>query len=241
MFRSYKRRSPKFRSMQRIKSTRWPARNPLGDRLFYKAVFSIGGHFVGNPAAANWVIENNGQFNSFPDLMSFVGNNLSPGLDILGGSFENYRVRGVAFTYTVFPTPDAATHPFCIFADASADGEWPTTMAVNVAPELRWCKYRVCGVAGAGAKPTVFKVYFSTNKVYGPDKVVKNSMQFLGNTNNFNPSPVTWNPPALGPWLRTGIFSLSGDNLPTDGTILANYMVRMKVYVEFFGKKNVII
>lgn len=218
--------------MQKIKTIRWPMRNPMGDRLFYKVFASYGSQIPINKDASPsgfWAVPSF-KFNSMSDLATMFGS--APGLAMLGSNFNNYRIRGIALYITAWGPTQLNDLPLYVFAQASSDNTF-ITPTVNNLPEQRWAKYKLITASNAGARPTVLKVYFSVNKVTGPDQIVKNDVQFTGNT-AFNPSPTSWVAPASGPYLRFGVFSMTQTN--PAATFNVPILVRMKVYTQFWGK-----
>jgi hypothetical protein len=90
-----------------------------------------------------------------------------------------------------------------------------------------------------GAKPTQLKVYYSVNKVQGPDVVVKNDEDYTGSmqasTPYFSNGTVAEDQPNRAPWLQFGLMTLSGGvtTNPVTGVLKAE----ATVYTEFFGKR----
>lgn len=233
MFRKYKPHKSKNRGMQRIKTIRWPPRNPMGDRLFYKAVLSNSlklGTVVGQKTITGFTI----QMNSIPDIVS--GFSTFPGGGILGPSYNEYRIRGIAVTATAWPVSSLSDNPTYMYLDASSDNQFPASMDVSVVPEMRWTRYRLIREASAGAKPATLKCYYSVNKTWGPDRVVKNSANFTAKTNG-SATFSSWDTPALGPFLRFGIFSMDNTGWTVAGDI--RFLLRFKIYLEMFGKREV--
>ncbi|AKE44323.1 capsid protein [Apteryx rowi circovirus-like virus] len=225
----------KNRGSQRIKRTRWPVDNPFGDNLFYKVRFSYGTTLTIPTTASS--INLGFQMNSLASIISSAGN--APGLNSLGNAFVNYRIRGLKTKMTLWP--DSATVPIVAYHLAGASQSEMASITPNVStlPELRWQKYRTCNYAAAGAKPTRLNSYFSVDKVYGPDAVVKNDSNFVGNiTTAAPPAPPVFGAPGLGPGFRFGLFTMSGLN----PTVAVNCVTKIEftAYVNFFSKRGII-
>lgn len=221
------------RGMQRIKTTRWPTRNPFGDRMFYtfKATFGVAltdVTFVNGSA----VVETQ-QMNSMPALAAqFIA---APGLLALGQNFNRYRIRGIKIRATAWPMNAdyglAASPPSYLFFNAAAlQSQFPASMGVNIAPEQRWCRYALIRAPHQGAKPTSLSVYYSVNKVYGPDQVVRNDQDFTGLTAN---TLAAWTAPTAGPSYQIGFFTMGGES-PANQEF--NIQVTYKIYMQMFEK-----
>lgn len=215
--------------MQRIKTIKWPIKNPMGDRLFYKPLTVYGGVLV-IPTTDSFVSQNL-NFNDPVAIAALWGN--SPGVDLAGNNFGKFRVRGISLKITVWPDATSAGTPICVYTNAAGDaGALVPTPTVSRVTEQRWSKYRVCRSAATGATPTVLKVYYSVNKILGPDNIIKNDADYVGDTNFTNIGG--WTPPAVSPVLQYGLFTMSGLN-PT-APINATVKIESKYYLEFFEK-----
>lgn len=217
--------------MQKIKNTRWPSRNPYGDVLRYKLRQVAGGSMtiaagsVASPAAT-LQINNPGAF-----VTAFGP---APGLTALGAAFHNYRSSGVKVKFTYWPLAPN-TQPIIGFVQAGADNTFPT-VSVATTPEQRWTKYRTLNFPGQGATPTKLSQYYSTNKVYGPDQIVKNDVDFTAATNVVSPFFVS---PVKGPFLNYGITTLSGAVAGGTG-IVCEFKIEVTHYLKYFGKVDLI-
>ena len=172
------------------------------------------------------------------------------GLSTLATQFLRYRIRGIKIKYTIYPQKtDPATHePVFFYVNAQAAGTsigesdqgpippFPTQNIFNT-PEQRWAKYAPVKFPMAGAAPTRLTVYYSVNKVFGPDAIVKNDESFTGQLKTTLPywDNVPGAHPVQGIWIQHGVSTLS--NIPT--TVVQNYTYVMQatLYTEFFGKR----
>lgn len=185
----------------------------------------------------------------------------TPGLSLLAQQYLNYRIRGIKVTATAYYVPTATSPPLVLFFNATSSSfnnnnsvpnpDFPTP-SIDVLPEQRWAKSRIIANQGNGAKPTSLSVFYSVNKVYGPDAIVRNDQDFIGElqggtpywsrSNQFetgSPSkPITHSAPYLSPYMQMGVFTL--DNSPVSAVTRLSVRLQATVYAEFFGKKNTI-
>jgi len=258
MPRRYRKRKRSFRKrrargMQRIRTYRYKSRNIGGDRarakLFFASTFN-GNIAVGQRSHSTTWCPNVGATpqSLFPGIFTIFGN--CPGLSTLATQFLRYRIRGIKIKYTIYPrSTDPATHePVFFYVNAQAAGTsigesdqgpippFPTQNIFNT-PEQRWAKYAPVKFPMAGAAPTRLTVYYSVNKVFGPDSVVKNDESFTGQLKTTLPywDNVPGAHPVQGIWIQHGVSTLS--NIPT--TVVQNYTYVMQatLYTEFFGKR----
>lgn len=250
-YRKYKKKFNKNRGMQRIKKVKWPKRNIGGDRAYAKLYFVTGENRT-MLAAQNSIVENiafnvgaataGGALNDSSISARF---GQTPGLSQLAQQFLWYRIRGIKLKYTYYPI-NYALQPLCAFFNAQSNGvplqnssgaPTPGFPPANVStmPEQRWCTYRVIPNAANGAKPVTMKVYYSVNKVFGPDRIVKNDERFTGGLQTTTPYWDVNQPPQEGPWIADGLFTMSGQNAGADVNV--TILKRATVYVEFFGKR----
>lgn len=239
--------------MQRIKSVRWPARNIGGDRAYCKLRYVVGGDFgiaSGAFSHSQNLRMNTGAYESplgpAEQTIHFVLGN-TPNLSTMGALYLNYRVRGIKLKLTYWQQSGT---PVVLYTNAQSDSNefYATTPSpdfvtpsISVLPEQRWARYRVCGATAAGARPTVLSAYYSVNKVFGPDAVVKNDRDFVGEMSVATPywsdNQTTGGVPVRSPWLQYGIFTLNGTALPALETVEGVLKVEATVYCEFFGKR----
>lgn len=213
--------------MQRIKTTRWPVRNPFGDNLYYKLRI-VAGAVNSMPTTGSSLVVFTAQANNAAAYVNSFGP--GPGLTQLSAAFQKYRVMGVKVKLTAWP--DAASpQPICLFTNASADATFPAP-TVSILPEQRWGRYRVIASAATGARPTSLTSYYSINKIYGPDQVVKNDVEFTANT--ATSTPYFGTAPSAGPNIQWGFFTLSGVN-PT-AAINCTIKTEITLYLKYFFK-----
>lgn len=261
----YARKSRKYgnkkKGMQRIKTVRYRARNIGGDRAYCKLRYVVGNQFGLSSAVSN---SQNLAMNlgAAPDgtgssllqtcsINGIFGN--TPNLSTMAQLYMKYRIRGIKLKLTYWQTAAAgAGAPLLLYTNAQSSNEVLGLSTVSPAPafvtptitnigEQRWSRSRVCnGIATAGGKPTSLTSYYSVNKVFGPDAVVRNDEDFTGEMqvatpywSNSVPSGTNQNTPIRTPWLQFGITSLDG--LPVSATGVLK--VEATVYAEFFGKR----
>lgn len=238
--------------MQRIKTVRWPVRNIGGDRAFAKLRYVKGENYnILNGAYANattLAFNTGASSGTMPTIERVLGQ--TPNLSILAYQYLHYRIKGIALKLTYWATTSVT--PLLLYVQAaSSTGENTSNQlqpspnfpnpSITVVPEQRWTKYTVCSATAAGARPTTLRAYYSVNKVFGPDAVVKNSEDFTGqlvpntpywSTNSDSPAR-----PTKGPWLQWGVTTLSGQ--PVSQVDGANGVMKVEatVYAEFYGKR----
>lgn len=225
--------------MSKIKTTKWPTRNPYGDNLMYKARTVTGTAWTLATGNAQ-VIAVSGKLNSLRDTWDRFG--ATPGFTALTEEFHNYRVSGVRYKITIWPIKnDEAVseddYPCCIYIQISPDNTFVTPNVSNL-PEQRWARYRVITAANRGAKPTTLKAYFSTNKCYGPDMVVKNDFDFIGSTDPSQTTYQKFTTPAKGPDFQMGVFTLAGTAPTVD--LVFHVKIEVTTYTKFFSKRELV-
>lgn len=237
------------RGMQRITTVRWPRRNIGGDRARCKLFYVTGRDFhilqaqTGTPVNMAFNLgAHNGATLTNHTVHAILGD--TPNMQQMSAFYTRYRIRGIALKLTYWQTSGV---PVLLFTNAATSqtefqaansGPTPAFPAIGISttPEQRWCKYRVCGATSAGAKPTTLKAYYSVNKVYGPDAMVKNDETFTGHLSLATPYWSTADTPDRGPWLQFGITTLSGAPaaVQTEGVM----KIEATVYAEFFGRRS---
>lgn len=251
------RKSFKNRGMQRIRKYKFGVRNIGGDKAFVKLRFVRSRTWEILPGATEDT--QNVAFNvmrapggSQLDFAS-IGYNFgdSPNTSTLASLYLKYRVRGIKLSLTCWPT--AGTVPVVAFINAQSDatgldspatGPTPSFVAANITNigEQRWSKHRIINAAAAGARPTRLSAYYSVNKVFGPDQIVRNSANFIGNTTLVAPyysqATETYDRPQYGPWLQYGITTMTGT--PPGESQFVVMKQDVTVYAEFFAKRLVI-
>lgn len=243
----------KKRGIQRIKKVKWPTRNIGGDRAYCKLRYVNG---------INFGIEETESFNSqnlrmntgaidgplgpgLATINSVFGN--TPNLSTLSALYLHYRIRGIKLKLTYWQQTGT---PVVLYTNAQSNldenyAETPNpdfvTPNISVLPEQRWARYRVCTQTQNGGKPTVLKSYYSVNKVQGPDNVVKNDREYIGEMKLGIPywgdNPTTEAVPRRSPFLQFGLFTLNGDVVGPNEDVNGVLKVEATVYTEFFGKR----
>ena len=179
--------------MQRIKSVRWPARNIGGDRAYCKLRYvkgaefpiTLGQYYTAQNQAMAIGASAAGALSSCT-LTGVMGH--TPHLSTMGALYTKYRIRGIKLRLSYWQTGGA---PVFLFAQATPDqgvvGGGDTAPnpdfilpSINQLPEQRWAKYRVCQATAAGGRATNLSVYYSVNRVQGPDAIVKNDLEYTG-------------------------------------------------------------
>lgn len=240
--------------MQKIKTVRYRARNIGGDRAFCKLRYVTGQAF-GIPIASVSNFQNQvlnvgaataaSNLNA-ASLSTVMGN--TPNLSTMGALYLQYRIRGIKYRLTYWQT---AGEPVMLYTNAQSDinaladtatGPSPAfiTPTISTIGEQRWSKSRVCSQTQNGGKPTNLSVYYSVNKVMGPDQVVKNDEDYTGGMqlatpywNNVSGSTLR---PQRSPWAQFGLCTLAGTPVATTA-VSGVLKVEETVYVEFFGKR----
>lgn len=225
--------------MQKLKIIRWPSRNPFGDACMYKMKI-IGGHTFIIPMGATGM--------GYPSNAGILMNDgaaitasfgAPPGLSALANAFDTYKISAIKQKVTYWPLSAVGDPPLVGFIEASADlnfagiANLPT---IIYQPEQRWIRYKVLNFANQGGRPAQVSAYFSVNKVYGPDLIVKGSAGFVGHTQLT--APYFAAPPATGPFFRTGIITMSGVGAPAPISVVVK--VETVLYIKFFGKRDLI-
>ena len=111
------------------------------------------------------------------------------------------------------------------------------TQNIFQTPEQRWAKYAPVKFPMAGSAPTRLTVYYSVNKVFGPDGVVKNDESFTG---QLRPTLPYWDTspgahPVHGIWIQHGVGTIS--NEPTVVEQKYVFVMQATLYTEFFGRR----
>lgn len=266
----YKRKSKKYKKsrkgsrrkggMNRIVKTKWPKRNYGGDKTFVKLFLSAGQQFSiaqGNAGFAETCAFNVGAYTTSGGAAlndrSVTGRfGTSDDLARLARQFTHYRIKGIKLHLTAYANYTTNT-PVVLFTTAASSetGNGPTTtdpvpafplLTVSTLPEQRWSKWRIVPNSGAGAKPVTLKVYYSVNKVYGPDNVVKGDSNFCGVLDEATPYFSNFNAPdqapQRSPWMQYGIFTLDNTLAPAGG-IPVTVHKKATVYLEAWGRRNV--
>lgn len=238
--------------MQRIRKVRWAARNIGGDRCFAKLRYVTGENFTIATGTSAQFYNQAINIGSWPSttsdatsLYAIMGN--TPNLSTLASLYQRYRIRGIKLRLTFWQQGGV---PCCLYTNATGTtsqlGSGPSppfvTPTITVLPEQRWAKYRVCQATVAGGKATSLSVYYSVNKVFGPDNTVRNDIGFTGETQQTSPY---WSEqgdpnshPVNFPWMQYGIFTLSGQNVAAGNASFGVLKIEQTVYTEFFGKRT---
>lgn len=243
--------------MQKIKTVRYRAQNIGGDRAFCKLKYVVGQGFgLAQAAVSNFQNQAmnvgasgtvGGTALQAASVNGIMGN--TPNLSTMASLYLKYRIRGIKVRLTYW---QQTGDPVILFTNAASDtatlsdnSSQPVpnfvTPTISTTSEQRWARTRVCsGIAAQGGRPTTLTSYYSVNKVYGPDSVVKNDEDFTG---ELSPATPYWQTastvqgrPTRTPWIQFGITTLSGSGAPAGG-VTGILRVEQTVYVEFFGKR----
>lgn len=235
--------------MQRIKTYKYPRRNIGGDRANVKLFATIGGTLT--IPTGQYFVSSNIPF-GIANAAGALGNlswmsrlTAISGLSLLAQTYQRYRIRGVKVRFTFYPHYESNTVAVAFvnaagsaLAALDADtGPTPAFPSVGIAntPELRWSKYRVLSNANAGAKPTRLSVYYSVNKVQGPDAIVKNDEDFTGTLTTAPPYFSAIERPVHTPWMQFGLFTMSGGTAA--GNIPVTYKMEVTLYTTMWQKR----
>lgn len=218
--------------MQRIKTYRYRARNIGGDNAFVKLRYAIGTTLT-VPTTDSFVQMNPMQMNNGNGLFNFLGQ--TPGLSLMAAQFTNYRISGLKLRITAWPSQ--STLPMVLFTNAAdLTGNVLTTPNSSNLPEARWAKYKVCNPTPAGATPTVLNVYYSVNKVTGPDISTKTDLDFTGSV--LPGAPYWLLAPNDGPFYTIGLYMMSGVNPPAPTSCILK--IEATVYAKFYGRRTLV-
>lgn len=174
-----------------------------------------------------------------PAFMSMV----FPGLNVLSTNYSRYRITGVKFTFKIYAWQNVSTQtawnsPLCFYVSATANQTPGLVPSITSAPEWRWCKYRSVGVIAAGSKPVTLSQYFAVDKISGPDRSIRDDLDYTGLTASTQPG---WTNPATGPFFQYGIFTMGGEELSNNWIAAPNtgltVSVGVKLYLKAWGKK----
>lgn len=234
--------------MQKIRTTRWPVRNIGGDRSRCKLRYVIGTQFdiaAGAASKTQNLAMNIGTKGNGSDPISSLGIEgvlgQTPNLQTMAALYTQYRIRGIKLRLTYWQQTGV---PVFLFTNAQTDidtianadtGPTPDFVSpqISTLPEQRWAKYRVCQMTATGGRATSLSAYYSVNKVYGPDNIVRNDLDFIGAMRIDTPYWSNSGSPNRGAWCQWGIANLSGANGASTGVL----KVEATVYCEFFGKR----
>lgn len=253
--------------MQRIRTVSWARRNIGGDRARAKLYYVTGTTWTIPNGSNNFDIRLPFNLGARPSDYANPVNSINsvfgdaPGLSLLAQQYNFYRIRGIKVTATAYYIPTATSPPLVLYFNAATssfntDNAGPNpnfpASSISVLPEQRWAKHRIISNQGNGAAPTSLSVYYSVNKVFGPDAIVKNDADFTGEFQGSYPwwstssqyiaspagRPISGSAPMYGPYMQMGVFTMNNVNVAGD----TNVSVRLKatVYTECFGKKTII-
>lgn len=217
--------------MQRMKTIRWPSRNPMGDSLYYKAIATFGQTVNIASGSSHADIIPVSQTNNMPVLAAIFGD--APGLRQLGSSFDRYRISGLTVKHTVWPQGLAGDLPVYLYTNAGAHADDVPVPSINTTPELRWAKTRLVKIPSAGGNPTSISTYYNVRKTEGPDAIVKNDLAYTARTAIGALSG--WAGALEGPRFRTGLFTMTGGNA---GQIQVHYVkTTFILHLKMFERK----
>lgn len=217
-------RKPRRKGMYKIKTLRWPAKNPFGDRLFYKCKAVWSQNFV--LTAANGV-NFDVKLNDMPAWANLFGN--APGLTEAASSYGTYRISGAKLKATYWTPSTSENIPLIGYMDASPTSSF-LTFSIGNTMEQRWCRYKILNQANQGGKPTTVSAYYSVNDIVGRDNITKGDLNYVAQTNGTN--PVGWNAPNSGPYMRCGMATLSG----ATATVTVTVKFELTLYLKFFNR-----
>lgn len=251
-YRHSRKKKSYRRSIQKIKTMRYPKRNIFGDRAKMK-LFGTRPVLFSLTSANGW----SNQFayalgalrgttrclvgNSVDSLVTFI-----PGLTRIQELYQRYRVKGLKLQITVYGTQGGGYVPFYVYADAAADeteisatstGPEPPFSALEAAtiPELRWSRYKVIRNAAQGGNVTKLTHYFELNKIAGPDRTIRSDLDYTG---RMDAVISNWTAPKRSPWIRYGVFPMiaPADFPAGEPTVTLYGLVSATIYVEAWGK-----
>lgn len=216
------------------KKTRFPAKNPFGDRALVKLRFNFNGYLSGDgastQASASRAVNDLSVVWNYPDSMS-------KGFDTYPKLFKRYRVNGVMVKLTLFQIQPSNLTAFLpgkpvlgfIIPYSTLDGA-PGVVAQN-AGSIKQERHTAWGNVknwGQGGGPTTIKKFLKM-KTLVASNLASTDVDYAGTTdlisNPYNSPAITWQ-------TLFGITSVAGVVLePADSW---HYNVEMTYYVEYF-------
>lgn len=155
----------------------------------------------------------------------------APGLRTIAGSFLRYRISGVTVRHTVWPAGNVGDVPIYVYTNAGTEPSDVPVPSISTTQEQRWSKSRLVNIPSAGGKPTTISTYYSVAKTEGPDSIVRNDEDYTGTTNAAG-GPSTWGGALRGPYFRTGIYTMTGGNMPAGqaNTVKTDLVIHLKFF-----------
>lgn len=224
--------------MQRLVKTKYPARNPFGDKVFVKFRMTKGGTMIA-PASQQYVrVE--GEMNDLSETLVDLGN--APGYSWYPQLFQNYRVTGLKIKFTPVINPLTSEGntlpPQSLIAYINAGDGLSSNPAVNTLPEQRWCRYKYLNSWFQGGPTKSVSLYMSTNKLAGGDRTTSSSVTYTGTCTATTPYYSTVESQLH---YEYGICTLNGANfIGPAGAKICDYMVTYTYYVTFWGRRPII-
>lgn len=214
-----------------MKRVRWPTRNPMGDTLNYRALATYGSVVTLANASSSVDIIPTTQFNNMAVLGALFGE--APGLRTAAASYERYRITGITVKHTVWPVGSVGDVPLYLYTNGGAFTADVPVPSITTTPELRWSKSRLVNIPSTGGKPTSISTYYNVRKVNGPDSIVTNDVDFTASTGAGAPS--SWSGAAIGPRIRTGLYTMSG--APASQGQQHSVKTTLIMHIKFFQRK----
>lgn len=248
--------------MNKIKTSIWPRRNPIGDKLFLPLAFTqVWTPVIGTNQTA--VSFNSTQNDFMNDVFAWINSSQwstsgvrSAGSFQAATMFGRYICKGVKMTFRARAinagTPTAApwgddlknqmenlvNRQYLLIVRAG--GSDMTTVITNprIAGEDRWSRMGVVGTANEKPKP--FSIYYNCRKVFAPMPYLDTEFEFtgatdgVGNASSFASSASLR--PTDGPRLNFGIARSDGVNNPPDSFMRFEVHVDFTFYLVYFQK-----
>lgn len=243
----------------RLRMSRYPSRNPFGDKASLKVNFVgscqhqiVGGASTITQTPVMTVFDYNSLGTIVTQLNAANFGNVStpPGLNTWLNMFQSYRVNACRLTLEVFSegnTPEAGTGfvPYTPFVALAADGITSiSAVPINSAAywtysnirNQRWARTKTLTAPGSTGARTRISLYI-TNRALVPDKYERDQ-SFEGSitpSTGVSPKPVLTTPP-LSNLIGFRIANLSGVNNLSSVTSNFTTRILLTLYVSAWDK-----
>ncbi len=234
LFRRKSVRRLKRRGGVYTKKTRFPAKNPFGDRALVKLRFNFNGFLAGDGASTQASATRT--VNDLNTVWTYSGS-FSKGFDTYPKLFRRYRVNGAMVKLTLFQIQPSNLTAFLpakpvlgfILPYSTLDGT-PGVIAQNTnsIKQERHTAWANVKNWGQGGGPTTVKKFLKM-KTLVANNLANTDVDYAGTTdalgNPYNAPAITWQ-------TLFGVTSVAGVVLePTDSW---HYNIEMTYYVEYF-------
>lgn len=230
-FRAKRLRRIKRRGGNYTKRTKFPVKNPFGDKAYVKLRFNRIGFFNGDNASTQIAMS----YRSINDLADewLTAEAISKGFLTYPKLFRRYKVNGVMVKFTVYQLQPQTGDPFPVAAwlipYSVLDGT-PTVVAQNLysIKAQRHSAWTNVQNWGWGGRSTTLKKFFKMKTLVGAN-YPSTDIDYTG-TMDISGNP--YNPPTIQWRFLAGVSSIAGVALPSSQGF--HYNVEMTYYVEFW-------